>query len=287
MEVTCYLCALGCARLASIGLRSGLITAEEVGRVIRTHLSAESPLVGIIQAAPRGSDTSAEFPNIVSWKLESRGEVLEELEPGNAITGQTSRVQKTTLEFFESYFGRWRQDALATNLGEVDVEVELYDDLLKVAREMDDLRLFKPDLNCLCHLDLHPRNIMVKIEPDSSLKVTAILDWDEAVIAPKFVNCQPPGWLWGYDKDTHVDEDDLLPWPYELPSTLEQQELKRIFEEYAGPDYPRLAYDESSRFIRGLFRLATLGLTASWHFTAAERIVKEWKALRPSLAHES
>ena len=32
MEVTCYLCALGCARLASIGLRSGLITLSNVCR---------------------------------------------------------------------------------------------------------------------------------------------------------------------------------------------------------------------------------------------------------------
>ena len=29
MEVICYLCALGCGRLASIGLRSGLITPTE------------------------------------------------------------------------------------------------------------------------------------------------------------------------------------------------------------------------------------------------------------------
>lgn len=175
-------------------------------------------------------------------------------------------------------------------MGESGSEVELYDSLITVAREMNDLDLFKPDIYCLCHLDLQPRNIMVQIGSNDFLKVTAILDWDEAVVAPKSFNCQPPGWLWGYDKDTHVDEDELLPWPYELeganhrPASIEQQELKRIFEEYAGPDYPRLAYEASSRFIRTLIRFATLGLTANWHTTAAERIVKEWKVLRPSLA---
>ncbi len=111
------------------------------------------------------------------------------------------------------------------------------------------------------------------------------------MIAPKFVNCQPPGWLWGYDKEAHT-ENSLIPWPYELeganniPSTLEQQELKRIFDHHAGPEYPRLAYDESSRLIRGLYRIATSGLTANWYTIAAERIVKEWNVLRPTLARE-
>lgn len=257
-----------------------------MGRVIRILLSVESPQAGIIEAAASGTVTSAKLPK------SSRGEVLGELDPEEVATAQVSRGQSTTLEVSESYFGRWRKFALLENLGEPDVETELYGDLLNVAREMADLGLFKPDQNCLCHLDLHPRNIMIKLGPDSSLEVTAILDWDEAVIAPKLVNCQPPGWLWGYDKDTHVDENDLLPWPYELegannvPSTLEQRELKHVFEEHAGPEYPRLAYDESSRFMRGLFRLATLGLTASWHFTAGERIVKEWKVLRSSLVCE-
>lgn len=168
----------------------------------------------------------------------------------------------------------------------------MYDDLLKVVREMDDLGVFKSNQNCLCHLDLHPRNVMVESHSENSIQVTSILDWDDAVVAPKFVNCQPPGWLWGYDKDSHT-ENSLLPWPYELeganntPSTHEQQELKRIFDEHAGPEYLPLAYDESSRLIRGIYRVATLGLRASWFYTAAERTVKEWNVLRPTLAHGS
>lgn len=169
--------------------------------------------------------------------------------------------------------------------------VELYDKLLQVVREMNDLGLFRPDLNCLCHLDLHPRNIMVELSSEDSISVTGILDWDDAVVAPKFVNCQPPGWLWGYDKDEHT-ENSLLPWPYELkgannpPSTPEQQELKVTFDDHAGPEYPRLAYDESSRLIRGLYRIATNGLTANWFYEAAERIVREWELLRPTFTAE-
>lgn len=265
------------------------LVAKEVGRLIKILLSVESPFAGTIETATNSSYTSAEQPNIVPFKLTGALEELaEELKPDSAIVAGASRSRGTTLEFFEYYFLRWRSFALAQSLGEIDCDIELYDDMLKVVREMDDFGLFKPDLNCLCHLDLHPRNIMVEFHSGDSIQVTGILDWDEAVFAPKFVNCQPPGWLWGYDKDTHT-ENSLLPWPYELeganntPLALEQQELKLLFDDQAGPEYSRLAYNESSRLIRGLYRIATLGLTANWYNTAAERIVKQWNVLRPTL----
>ncbi|KAL9137185.1 MAG: hypothetical protein Q9175_001600 [Cornicularia normoerica] len=268
------------------------VVAEEVGRLIKTLLSVESPVAGTIEAATNGSYPTAELPSIIPFILtDAHGDPIEELDSDSPVGAVSPRSPETTLKFFEYYLSRWRKYALAQSLGETDCDVELYDDMLKVVSEMDALGLFKPDLNCLCHLDLHPRNVMVEICSEDSIQVTGILDWDEAVVAPKFVNCQPPGWLWGYDKDTHT-ESSILPWPYELdganntPSTLEQQELKCIFDELGGPEYRRLAYDESSRLMRGLYRVAILGLTASWHYTAAERIVKEWNILRPTLANE-
>lgn len=267
------------------------VIAQEVGNVIRTLLSVESPSAGTIGAATNGSYYSDDLPNIVPFILtDAHGEVVEEIESDSATGAGLSRSRKNTLEFFEQYLSRWRKSAISQDPEDPGHDVELYDDMLKVVREMNDLGLFEPDLNCLCHLDLHPRNIMVEYNAEDSIRVTGVLDWDEAVVAPKFVNCQPPGWLWGYDKDTHT-ENSLLPWPYELeganntPSTLEQRELKRIFDDHAGPEYQRLAYDESSRLMRGLYRVATLGLTANWYNTAAERIVKEWNVLRPTLAH--
>ena len=268
-----------------------LLVAKQLGHVLKALLSVESPHAGIIEAGS-GASEFAKLPNIVPIKIESQGEPLE-LTLEGATRNQPTR---TTLDFFESYLGSWRQDYLTTSGGVIDAEVSLYDQLLTTAREMDDLGLFKPDINCLCHLDLHERrNIMVQLNPSSttSLSLTAILDWDEAIFAPKFVNCQPPAWLWGYDKDTHVDEDDMLPWPYELagadeePKTWEQRELKCAFDEAAGGEYVRLAYGESSRLGRGLFRLATLGLNASWYVAAAERIVREWSVLKDSMINGS
>ncbi|KAK4695747.1 hypothetical protein P7C71_g2056, partial [Lecanoromycetidae sp. Uapishka_2] len=266
------------------------VVAKEVGRLIANLLSLESPYAGTIEPATNDSYISTETPIIVPFKLpDALGDSVEQLKPNSATGARKSLTCETTLELFEYCLSHWRKCALEESLGEIGDDVILYDNMLKAVRKMDQLGLFKPDLYCLCHLDLHPRNIMVDVGPEDSIRVTGILDWDEAVIAPKFVNCQPPGWLWGYDKDTHT-ENSLLPWPYELeganntPETIEQRELKRIFDDNAGPEYPRLAYDQSSRLMRGLYRVATLGLTANWHYTAAERIVEEWKVVRPTLA---
>ena len=268
------------------------VVAKEVGILIKTLLSLESPVAGTIEAVASGSETPGELPHIVPFTLmDAHGNPLENLRSANAAGEGIFRPREDILGFFEFYLSRWRELALVECPGEVNYDVKLYDDMLNAAREMDAMGLFKPDLNCLCHLDLYPRNIMVDVRSDNSIQITGILDWDETVFAPKFVNCEPPGWLWGYDKETHT-ENSVLPWPYELegasklPSTPEQQELKSIFDEHAGPEYPRLAYEESSRLIRGLYRIATLGLTASWHSTAAERIVKEWEILRTTLEHK-
>ena len=105
----------------------------------------------------------------------------------------------------------------------------------------------------------------------------------------KFVNCMPPAWLWDDGQANQVDEHGLDPWPYELrgandtPSTPEKQEIKRVFEENAGPEYPSLAYDEHSRLSRALFRIARDGLDDNSNWKAAERILEEWEILRQSL----
>ena len=270
-----------------LGHSQRCVIAKEVGHLIKTLLSVESEVTGIVEPATDGSYTSTKMPNIIPFTLTgTHGDPVEELEPSSVKDLGYTRPRESTLDFFEHYISRWRNSALAES--QMNCDIKLYDNLLRVAREMDALGFFKPDRHCLCHLDLHPRNIMVETDSEKSIRVTGILDWDDAVIAPKVVNCQPPGWLWGYDKDTHT-ENSLLPWPYELeganssPSTSEQRELKAIFDGHSGAEYPRLAYDESSRLIRGLFRIAIDGFTASWYNTAAERIVKEWDLLRQTL----
>jgi aminoglycoside phosphotransferase (APT) family kinase protein len=264
--------------------------AGELGRVIRTLLSLEHPTTGIIEAAPR-SKGDVDCFSIVPYELDlGEGEEAPKAETSISLTA--SRPRKTTLDIFRSQFGRWRTLALKRSCGEIDNEIQLGDSMLRAVLEMENLGLFRPDLNCLCHVDLHSSNIMIEIQSDTSIRLTAVFDWDEAIFAPKFVNCKPPAWLWDDDFEDLLDEDDLNPWPYELdganalPSSREIQELKRIFEENAGPEYPHLAYNEHSRLCRGLFRVAKDDLNDNANWKAAERILSEWKVIRHSLTSE-
>ena len=262
--------------------------ATEIGHVIRSLLSMETSATGILEAS---TDDAGSF-TIIPFELKNAlGEIVDEPEPSTLLQTDSSRNDQTTLDFFTTLFNRWRAVDLDREAGEISHIIELWDGMLKVVQEMDSLGLFKPDpKNCLCHVDLHPRNIMAEIQPDNSLTITAILDWDEAVFAPKFVNCQPPLWLWEEHADEQVDEEGLDPWPYELPgakdvpSSSERVKLKRIFDECAGPEYRRLAYEDHFRLSRCLFRLATLGLVSSENWRATERCLRDWEILRLSLA---
>ncbi|CAD6593996.1 MAG: hypothetical protein ASARMPRED_008331 [Alectoria sarmentosa] len=261
--------------------------AREIGRVIRSLMTLESPVTGHVEASSRDTET-AELYTIVPFDLKNvDGDLFEEPEQQSSQVTGAPRVSQTTLDFFKCQIGRWRTVDVDRKAGMVDRTIGLWDDMLKVVEEMNDLEMFTAERQCLCHVDLHPRNIMVKVQPDNSIQVTGILDWDEAVVAPKFMACEPPGWLWGFDPDD-LHYDDIPTWPYEMPgandvpSIPEEQELKAIFEESAGSEYLGLAYDEQFRMSRGLFRIAVFGLTSSENYSAADRIIGDWQRLRHS-----
>ena len=258
------------------------IVAAEVGRLIKTLLSIESPCAGTIEPSPNG-------PIVTPIRLmNTYGDYLEEADKVEADS--SSFPPQTTSDFFESHFSTWKMTALKKYEGRVALQVQLYDDLIRVVREMDSLNLFHQDRNCLCHLDLYPRNIMVILPSRDTIEITGILDWDDAVFAPKCVACRPPSWTWGHN-DISDFNNHLSRKLYELgvandvSLTPRQQELKTILDEHAGPEYSRLAYDESSTLIRGLFALASGRLTLDFHEEVAERIVMEWDLLNPTMAN--
>ena len=259
--------------------------AREVGLAVKSLLALESPVAGYIDTSGRGTRIT-ESHTVIPFDLKSAdGDLFAEPEQQGAGAVGDLRQSESTLGFFKTQIGRWRAVDVARNAPTVDEMVGLWDGMLKVIEEMDDLGLFKLIRHCLCHVDLYPRNIMANIHPDGSIRITGILDWDEAVVAPKFVNCEPPAWLWGFDDD-QLPHDDLPAWPYEkpgandVPATLENRVLKRIFEEHAGDEYVNLAYGEHFRLCRGLFRVVLFGLTSNENYEAAERIVEDWGRLR-------
>ena len=262
--------------------------ARQVGLAVRSLLALESPVAGHIHTSGRGTQIT-ESQTVIPFDLKSAdGDLFKEPEQQDAGAVGVPRQTESTLGFFKSQIGRWRAVDVARNAPAVDEMVGLWDGMLKVIEEMDDLGLFQSLTHCLCHVDLYPRNIMANIQPDASIQITGILDWDEAVVAPQFVTCDPPAWLWGFDDD-HVPQRDLPAWPYEkpgandVPASLENRELKRVFEEHAGGEYGRFAFEEPFRLCRGLFRVALFGLTSNENYEAAERIVVDWARCRRDL----
>ena len=270
--------------------------AKELGAIVRSLLCVESKAAGLIQA--RRQDVMHQDPfDVIPFEVDDQTED-EDADESSLKANPKPIVPyniQNTLEMFQFQFGRWRTIALVANGGETDNEVSLWDSMLRAVQEMEALKLFEKKLNCLCHVDLHPGNIMALVKPNGSVDITGILDWDEAVIAPKFMACMPLAWLWDDTvfAEHRYDEDDLDPWPYELdganatPPMSEKQELKKLFDENAGPEYRELAYDESYRLCRGLFRIAKDGLSDNQSWKAAERILEEWECLRRSLMANS
>jgi len=80
-----------------------------------------------------------------------------------------------------------------------------------MTHELDAGGYFSQVWYSLAHLDLAPRNILIDVDTDTDTArstniITAILDWDSAMLAPCFLSCYPPVWLWGWRDDEDEDE---------------------------------------------------------------------------------
>ena len=131
----------------------------------------------------------------------------------------------------------------------------------------------------VAHLDYAPRNILVDLTAKTRRPIiSAILDWDSAVLAPKFMSCSPPLWIWAWQEDEDEDErtanDD--------PPNPEARQLKAQFESAAGPDYIRLAYGPPYRLARRLVRFAVEGVRSNEDYKEAEVMLQEWADLYTS-----
>lgn len=184
--------------------------------------------------------------------------------------------EQTTYYFMLAQFGRWK--ALELRCDPVTIGwSKQYDRLATMAVQMDELGFLGNDLNCLCHLDLlgAPRNIMVDIKSDGSLRITGILDWDSAVFAPMFVGCAPPMWLWSWNAEE--DEDEVH--ANDMPLNLGDQAIKRLFEETVGDVFLSYAYKPEYRLARTLFQFAKSGIRSTTEMEEVDELLKEWAGI--------
>lgn len=111
------------------------------------------------------------------------------------------------------------------------------------------------------HGDFYPRNLMTEIFPGGDARITAVLDWDQGSFQPAVMACRPPSWLWQRRLYwCHSSDEDSLDIIAGMePTDPHEAEIKKAFDEAAGPEYCRIAYHEYAYTARKLTLWAQMG----------------------------
>ncbi|KAK4452506.1 hypothetical protein QBC34DRAFT_492073 [Podospora aff. communis PSN243] len=250
--------------------------AVELGGVFRQILATQSPIPGVPVFAQTGGD------NPPPLGTEVQIAPFPEAGPQHGISFEdcSTREPMSVLQFIETMIEH-RKQVDHSDTQDPWFEFDLLDSLLGVAREMSKHGYFDKVPHTLVHQDLQIYSIMASDAPfpgDSAL--TAIIDWDEACLAPAFMTCIPPQWLWGWDEE--LDELDETK-ADDTPEDVENREIKRLFEEAAGPLYERFAYDPVYRVARIVTKYCFTPLGHNAHAEEIDAAVDEWKSIKAGL----
>lgn len=133
----------------------------------------------------------------------------------------------------------------------------------QISQEMKSRGFLICEQPVLWHWDFAPRNILVGRTPgNNNWEVTAVLDWDGVLSAPRVLTREPPVWLWHLgDESTQATLEN----GFEVPRVLkiEEEIIKQHFEDCllkAGIDieaYRADAYGHG-RWVRRLFSFLQL-----------------------------
>lgn len=186
-------------------------------------------------------------------------------------------------EMLTGTFQAFKEDASRRDPGNI-AALQLMDEFSEMTTDLSTDGWLDDTSYTLAHLDLAPRNILLDPtrSPDEPI-ISAILDWDSAVLAPKFMSCTPPLWLWAWKEDEDEDERTAN----DTPSTPEACQLKRIFEDAAGKDYIKFAYKPTYRLARQLVRFAIDGVQSNEEFKEAKMMLQEWQSIRLEISTSS
>ncbi|KAG6354633.1 hypothetical protein INS49_004651 [Diaporthe citri] len=250
--------------------------ARDLGHVYRRMLSVWSTHAGRLVLPEDNKSLHAEI-HVTSWDPRASIFFTGEQKPRTSAPYRSGRSGDSVLELLRRTFQEQKTE-LRKSVPSDTLRPHLFDRVCKMVSEMDAAGYFKEVDGhfALSHLDLEPRNILADLEspPDGQI-ISGILDWDSAVLAPAFMSCAPPMWIWDWQEDEH--EDERL--ANEEPATPEQKELKTVFETAAGPQYVRCAYHPAYRLARRLVRFAIDGIRSSEDVKEAEAMLGEWQSL--------
>ena len=252
--------------------------AREIGRTMLELQKLTNPTPGLIESSSN-EDGSYSF-SVVPFDIRSAHDPDWKVKAAAVTAGKKASVlrlyKESTFRFLITQFGRWMADELGQRPDGIYNWDFMYR-LAEVAGQMNKMCILGDDINCLAHLDLAGRNIMVDFHPGEPIKITGYLDWDSAVFAPRFVSCAPPWWLWQDDDDaTDYQEDESK--ASETPAHAHKVEIKRAFEETVGEDFLTYAYKPQFQLARKLFHIAIHGNSSSSQLQLVENFLDEWTA---------
>ncbi|KAI1133276.1 hypothetical protein F5Y10DRAFT_287670 [Nemania abortiva] len=246
--------------------------ARELGTVFANMLAVTSSTAGVF-VLPSHNNYSKTRVKIAPLCYE---DITSSSSTSLANTFTCSAATTTVFELLTSCL-QAKKDALLMEYPQDTFRIKYMHHFMTMVSELHQDGWLTNHHYSLAHLDLVPRNILVN--PTSQVLspiISGILDWDSAILAPMFMSCKPPLWLWDWKDDEDEDERTAN----EEPPTAESRELKKSFEEAAGPDYLRFAYQPAFRLARQLVSFVINGLLSNEDFRAADAMLQEWEAVQ-------
>ena len=263
--------------LANRNLKQGqkLALAREVAQFYRQMQGVRSEVAGDIEADPDRDLGEGEVLVRASGSAPGAGVTASQANHGE------SSGAKFLVDAYERKLTEAQLDArspLRPFTRELQVCLVIAQELLRTSALADDKQ---GGGFSLCHTDLFPRNVMV--DPSSSSTgpvLTGVIDWDEAIFAPRFATCLPPVWLW-QEPGRQVDEVERFGAEWSAADSAEHLEVKRAFEEAMGPEYARLVYEPEFVIARRLlkFARAPTWLWRDWYVQQIDEMSREWQGI--------
>lgn len=127
------------------------------------------------------------------------------------------------------------------------------------------------------HGDFYPRNILVQVIDDDTVRIAGIIDWDNAQFVPAFVAFEPPCWLWMNDdlKSGFLEGPNLRKGATKEPTDPLEQEIKQAFEEVVGQEWLDVAYRKDVEVYRWIWQIMIEGLWYDTMLWVAEDAIEE------------
>lgn len=252
--------------------------AHDLGCAYRRMLAVSSTQAGRLILPDDNKSLDAEL-HVTSWDQYASIFSKRERKPRPSAPYRSGRGSESVLELLTRTFEG--QKAVVREKQPHDtIRPARIDQFCNMVSEMDSAGLFvEVDGHfALSHLDLEPRNILVDRDSPSDRRIiSGILDWDSAILAPAFMSCTPPMWIWSWQED----DDEGKRMANDEPATSGQKELKAVFEAAAGPLYIQYAYHPAYRLARRLVRFAIYGIRSNGDDQAAKAMLEEWHRLLP------